>query len=641
LIDIKTMLLRFLKVVVAIELIYIVIVNLLLQVGLTQDLVNRIRPDKFQVSWESAWSWYPFRVHAEGIAVNGQSRSQQWEMHASSASGSIALLPLVLKRVYVSDVDATNVDYRQRPRLKPDRDYTNKLAHFPTISGRELVPADTSPRKKKRPWRVFLSDLRASGEHSFWIYNMQGSGSGSAVADLSIETRGGPFSLDIRQIDLNLGPAYVNTDAQLFGGGDLLGQLGFTPFVPRENRGLKMLPFLYLDADLDLALESLGFINLFTSNLGNLLISGAGRVQGHLAVSEGFVRAGTSLTASAADLGVTIREIDVVGQGVVNIHTPDDADKPLGLDVSFDALKVTRMGAVEPFLRGDSLDLEYRGSNFIAPDPGMGFKELLDDERARERRKQNTFTLLVDDATVLDMSVVNEYLPPDMPLRFSGGSATLDADVFLGVADMNGGIQLDSTDVDIQLDDQALQGDLAADVVIVGGVPREFKVDLSGSSLTLDRVSVKGDERDFEGDYWSAVLDFNEVEGVFVKPLQLSAEADLTVSDTRPLVALLDNRGHPPGWVSKLMTLKDLAGEATIEIADGKVVIPRAFVTSDKAEVATKAVFQGGKRTGVVYARYNKLDMLIRTRDGDRNLDVINVREKFDDYQLPNADNGE
>ena len=77
---IRGLLLRVVKILVAIELVYLVVVNGALQLTLTQDLVNMIRPEKFRISWDNAWTWYPFRVHAEGIWVDGQSRSQQWQV---------------------------------------------------------------------------------------------------------------------------------------------------------------------------------------------------------------------------------------------------------------------------------------------------------------------------------------------------------------------------------------------------------------------------------------------------------------------------------------------------------------------------------------------------------------------------------
>ncbi len=58
------------------EISYVVLLNLALQLPLTQSLINQIKPDKFQISWEKAWTWYPFRIHIENASANGQSRSQ-------------------------------------------------------------------------------------------------------------------------------------------------------------------------------------------------------------------------------------------------------------------------------------------------------------------------------------------------------------------------------------------------------------------------------------------------------------------------------------------------------------------------------------------------------------------------------------
>ena len=41
-----------------------------------------------------------------------------------------------------------------------------------------------------------------------------------------------------------------------------------------------MLRFGYLDADLDLAVDNLDFINVLTGHLGNFSVNGAGQVQG-------------------------------------------------------------------------------------------------------------------------------------------------------------------------------------------------------------------------------------------------------------------------------------------------------------------------------------------------------------------------
>lgn len=626
---------RVLIFVVLAQLAYLLIINTALQLGITQTLVNKIRPEKFQVSWESAWSIYPFRVHAVGITANGQSRTQQWEVHADSGSASIALLPLLIKHLYLSNIEAENVDYRQRPRLRPDRDYSSRIAYFPSITGRDIVPVDTQPFNKKRPWKIHLTNMHARGDHRFWVFNLQGTGSGSATGDMYLETKGGSFWLDVDNLDLNLGPAYLNNNAEIYSGGVVTGALGFSPLNRRENKGRRMLSFGYVDAELDLEVGSFDFIKVFSAGLGDLDISGAGELKGRLAIRDSYVRAGTNLTAKAVNLGVAVRDIDVAGQGTVLIHTPRDADTPLELDIRYDSLVASRKGVDHPFLRGDSLHLDYSGSNFIIPDPELSFEELWNDETARQRRAGNTFELSIDEAAIIDMSTFNYYLPEESAFAFAGGITRLNADVSFGEETMSGGIQLDSEGLEIKVDEQTFLGDLDADINLSGGVPRELKANFSDSTLRLFNLRVDGDNSNFDGDYWSADLKFISAEGSFPRPIDLAATADISVSDTRPLVAFVENRNNPPKWLANLMAVRDLKGEAQLKLSNGRLTIPIAFVDSEKAEVAMKAEFYQGDRNGVVYARFKKVGALLTREDGKRKVDLIKSREKFDAYQLP------
>ena len=630
----KNLLKRFVFIVVAAEFAYLIIINALLNLPITQDVVNLIRPEKFQVSWERAWSFYPLRLNAKGIAANGQARTQQWEAYATSGAASISLLPLISKDVYLSDVEAENIDYRQRPRLKPDRDYSNMLAFFPPITGREVMPVDTSELPKKRPWKIHVNGVAASGEHRFWVFNLQGTASGTAFGNLYTETRRGMFSLDVTDLDLNLGPAYLNGDAEIYEGGTVQGVLGFSPLIRRDNKGRRMLKFAYLDTQLDLTVGSFNFLNIFTAGLGNLDITGAGQVTGRLAVRDGYVRAGTELNATTSNLGVTIRDIDIAGVGSVLIQTPADADSPLQLDIHYDTLTATRTEESDAFLRGTALRLAYSGSNFILPDPDMSFKELWSDEAARERRAMNTFDLAINDAKVLDMSAFNYYLPSEAAFAFAGGETALNAQVSLTEDTISGTIDLDSAAMKVQVDDQSFEADLDADIVIQSGVPRDLKANISGSSLRLFNVRVDGNEESFDGDYWSTSLTFTDAEGTFIKPIDVNASAALTVSDTRPLVTFFDNRNKPPKWLSNMMAVKNLAGEAELEVTGGAIRIPLAYVDSEKAEVGVKGVIADGERTGLVFARFKKFSTLLKRFDGKRNVDIIKPRAKFDRYQI-------
>ena len=115
---------RFVIIIAAVEIIYLALFNVALNLPLTQDLINRIKPDKFLVSWESAWTLFPFRVYASGVAANGQARSQQWQLESPEASASISLLSLIFKTVKLHRIEARDITYYQRPRPRPDKDFT-------------------------------------------------------------------------------------------------------------------------------------------------------------------------------------------------------------------------------------------------------------------------------------------------------------------------------------------------------------------------------------------------------------------------------------------------------------------------------------------------------------------------------------
>ncbi len=898
---------RALTILVIVEVAYLALANGLLNLSFTQTVVNLVRPEKFHVTWERAWTWYPFHFHARGIAANGQSRSQQWQLRTPEASGSIAVLPLLFKRVWISDVRAVDIDYRQRPRLQPGRDYTAVLPYFSAIEGREVTAAITTPRKKKRPWKISVEDARASGRHAFWVYNFRGSGEGGMVADFSYETPGGPFSLDGTDLDLALGPLYVNGGREVFRRGAVRGDLGFDPFVPREHKDLSLLEFLLLDAELDLESDSLAFINVFIAALDDVTVGGSGHVAGRVLFERGRVLPGTGLAVESSDLAVQLLALTVAGQGRIDLTAEAETPERIQLDFNFGELTATADGDDSPLLVGEDLDLLLRassrlnlaaetvskqgavgftirdlevpdlallqrylplkwplqlyggsgilqgdlllepqslrvdlaldsdaaqvgirdyhftsnldaalklenpamlsertriGGSFIrlgdsrlanggnvssepweaslefthgylgilsdeakagqrdfvgllrqlgtaesrkllgdclgligfeasvsslgwisvllgeqhhatvqgngtmageirlaggwpeagtevrvwSPSLDVGFldyqgqgdgsielrvveggetpdwrvdialadaglkrrgqrdvavedvdlslRALVKDVSIAKRQRDYELQLNIASARVADMSVFNAYLPPDNPLQIAGGTAELTSSISLQPDAAAGWVSLVSRGLRARVDDQAFTGDLVAEVPIVGGSPRDMVFDVSGARLRLDKVSVAGDRESFDREDWSVSVTLDRAETAWVTPLEFSADVSLRISDSRPVVALFQNQGYRPKWLAELLTLEDIDGGGRIDVADNRIVIPLARVLSDKAEVAAKAVIAQESRDGVIYARYKKLDALLAISGDRRNLDLIRVRKKFDDYKV-------
>jgi len=890
------------------ELVWLVGVNGALQLPLTQTLVNAIRPEKFQVSWQRAWSWYPARVHVVGAFANGQSRSQQWQLEAASISGSISLLPLVFKRVWVSDVVAMDIDYRQRPRRKPDRDYADIMPFFPDIAGWEMTDAATAPRKR-RSWRIAVDGIHVSGNHSYWIMNLQGAGTGEIEANLTYDARDRLFSLDARDLALELDPLYINGDQEMFRRGSLRGSLGFTPFIPSEHKDISLFGFLTLDAETDFDVNSLAFISLFTLDFGGVTVDGSGRVDGRLRLDQGVVLAGTDLSVDADDLRVRILDHNISGGGQVALKLGPETERRMDLVFEFRDLEVTHEQESRPTLTGQSLKLNIGGDGRILPDPeqrnlsrsigleidrlavpdlsalqrylpeqwpielrgGQGFlhgsamlfpkaiamdltleseradmgfqsyrfetnleaavkldnpsimsgstkvggsyirlsesklenegvdgakpwgayleiekgqfslfrdskrqeqddlidlfevlaateaRQLLSDSSAllglraevsslawiaallgkeydidvsgsstirgdlaleaglptvgthidvhserlavklldyvsrgdgaisfrveeggtdpdwivgielndadttrrgepgaflhkvtmtvhaevedmdfSQREKQFSLAYKILAAEVTDMSTFNHLLPPDSPVQFTGGAASLAADLVLRHDSADGWLRLQSSGLQAQAGTQSVGGDLAVELRLADGIPPDRFFDITGSVIDLTRVQVIGESGQFDHEAWSARLVLTRGETYLTDPPRMNLEAQLRMSDSRPIVAMFRNQGGwRPDFLSKMMTIEEIEGTAQMVMAGERLVIPFAHAISDNIEVNAKGVISEKSRDGVIHVRYKEAEVLLKIKGGRKSLDVYRVREKFDDYQTP------
>ena len=63
-------------------------------------------------------------------------------------------------------------------------------------------------------------------------------------------------------------------------------------------------------------------------------------------------------------------------------------------------------------------------------------------------------------------------------------------------------------------------------------------------------------------------------------------------------------------------------------------MIPYAFIDSDHIDFGAKGVIDETTRNGILYARYKKLDLVVRITDGKKNMDLFKAKQKYDEYQV-------
>ena len=902
----KFWLIRILKYLIVAEILYLLLINVALNLPLTQTIVNSIKPEKYSVTWARAWSFYPFRVHARTISANGQSRSQQWQAEAPAARASISLISLLWRTVKLDNVEAQDVTYKQRPRPKAGKDYSDIRPYFPSIDDRKLeteISAPAPSKKGNKPWTITIDDIFAHGTHEIWLFQVRTKIAGEVRTDLSIETRGGPFSLSSGELDVDLTSLIINGDYEVSKEGHVEGSVEFLPFVPKENKGIKIFDFLNLDVNVQTETQSLAFLNVYLTNFQGLKIDGTGLVEGRVHMQQGRLEDGSNIEVAARKLSLDLLDQRLEGEGEVSIKTAANSEDTDVL-IKFSSLKALDTTRDVLLFSGDGVAVEARGNRSIIPSEdtpfiakrlaisipavevpdlkayqaylpdkwlfklhgGMGklegfaevtqtglttdlkliseaadvgfkdyrftsnldmalkadspaitegvdlsgsyvrlkgatlstdeqhkskpyhagieisqgkigllipeglpddagFLELYQSIKGKEiatlldsgdekilvtgsisdlswlsvliensfglsitgagevaaaivvnqgwlgtgstleilpqtlgvdvldysaegsgkaslvvekggehpdvkvdvelnqgvmRRKDETQAFIEDlqmmlqaklrditigekeldidlhlqlpSANINDMSAYNQYLPPNSPLEFIGGRGEITADIKMTPETADGYVRLRTTDLSARVDQQAVEGELQADITLVDGVPEDMEFDISGSSVILDNVRVVGVETSHDDENWSARFQLKKAHAVWKQPVAILLEADLDMTNSKPIVAVIANQRGKHGWLEKALTIDDVKGTAKVDMTQDRIVIPYAFAVSDKIDVGAKGVITADKRNGVLYVRFRKLHGVLKIKDGKRNLDILNARKKFDQF---------
>ena len=65
-------------------------------------------------------------------------------------------------------------------------------------------------------------------------------------------------------------------------------------------------------------------------------------------------------------------------------------------------------------------------------------------------------------------------------------------------------------------------------------------------------------------------------------------------------------------WLEKMLTVEDIQGKATMILENEQLVIPHAFVSSDKVDAGAKGILSAERADGIFYARFRKLDAILK-----------------------------
>ncbi len=502
----------------ALAALYLIPVNLALNLPATRDYLNRIAPERFAIEWSRAWSWYPLRVELRGLAADGQTATEQWQVDSARAAASVSLLPLLREGlIRVHDLDLEDLDVRLRPRPQPGRTkgVDDALsAFFPVIRNRDpAAPAEPSP-PPGGTLRLEIDDIHLQGRHAFWVSHFRGTLPGEVRGSFSLDSVTGQIGLADGTLDLRLQSLSIGGDQDVSADAAIKGRIEIPPFAIAESSGIMALAIPWFDAEVDLPVRNLDFLPLLVGGAEDLKLQGQGRLRGRLVYAFGELLIGTDLHVDAPDLGMQLGPIDFIGNGQVQM-LQDPADQTQAdLKVRFNEVqahlpptgsaavagKASRQGP--PLFVGHGLEVWLH-----ARTPSSGIDSNTD-PRVRPKRdftpkprtatglpagQEMRLTLTIPEMRVPDIAAHNPLLPAKWQLALLGGKGVISGRMELALDAIDIALDLGSDRADLRWRNDRVTTDLLVQLraVIKGGIDHDqVRLDLTGTRLRLNNTQV-------------------------------------------------------------------------------------------------------------------------------------------------------
>lgn len=585
--------------VLGVEVAWLVVAHLFLNTPVGPWAINR-KPEKYMVTWERVLTPYPARVYVTGFRLDQRSAKMGLTITADRISARIGLLPFLTRTLRASGVEV------------------GSLAVALDRSGGSGLP----PSTKKKPGMTFeLLDIDVENIEEFRFDGISVFGGQSSVSgDFELQVR---HEMEIRDTDLTWRGAAIRMGEEPIADAlDLEFHGGFSPFNPKREKGLAMLPHLSAAIDVNGRLGSLVPLQVFFAGTKWIeRIDGAGEIRADLNVAAGRLQPGTVIDIDADELLLDFMGFRTTGVGRVDGEVSREGEAHSAfIAVDFDDFQFGRQGE-EPLARGTGLVLESRGE-------GIGPAEMLGGMNV---------TLDLPEANVPDIAQLDQLLPAGLEVSFTGGLATMAAHLEAEAASeaAQGTMQIRGDELSGRFNEFEFNTDLSLEMNVSGSDWDDFEVLLQGTELRLFDGEFHHPDVDVARGWWMTV-EVPEGRANLAVPLAVEADIELAMRDTRVIVALFAEMKSWVKHVKGLLTVQDVTGSARLEMVDRDMSLRNLVLEGDRLEALGELEMAGTERDGLFWVRYGIVRLALERRDGQREWKMINAREWFDERQAAN-----
>ena len=605
--------------IVALELAWVLTFEWAAKSGRLERWIAR-RPQRFQLSFAEAHSYFPLHVHLDRLRMACQTPRWQWKIEARSADALISPWPLLTRTLKFERLRGADLVFQARRRPSDEILQASSVPEIPDFTsipgGIELDPP------VKTPWSFELPRVELDAIREIWVEKVRLEGLLSAQGGFAIRDRE----------KAEIYPSKIRAaNATLFVAGDRLARLlsgsvsgRLAPYAYRVERGLKLLPHLSGRSRLRGEIRESALLARYLPRADWLeLDDEPATFTSEIVVEKGALGVGSRLTAERPRRTIGIFGFETRGETRLQFAVNRDEQGPLGiLNLRFNAFDVRFRGFEEPQVAGRGLEIVIRSRDLDLAHPS-------DDAR---------ITVDLGEARIPDLRSFQPLLPRSSGLEIRGGDGDIHArlEIDLARGSAFGGLSAIVERAAATLDDLSFEGRIDLEVPMSSRDLLGRRFDLAGARLDLSGFRVppaKGAPPDIRNDWWASTV-LREAELELGPSGALSGSYSLKMRDSVPLVQLYSARKDLPGWVKSLLTVPDVDAEGSFRWRPGEIRLESLETRLREARVRARLAMAPTRRHGQLLLEWKGLSLGVELVEGQRRLKIRRAREWFEREKL-------
>ena len=579
--------------------------NWALNSGFLENLLSR-HPERFKIEWESGKFSLPGTFKLQGLTIKSRSAGRETLIKADKCALNIRPLKLFLCKADFKDAEAEG--FTLWTRRNGESGVQDPLA--PPIP--KILPGKARQGgggKMASPWSIHFEKLNIKDIREIWIDSYRTNGTSSAEGSFYFRIRG---AMEARDVRFSLKEATMRKGAETIATGlDLDIDGSIDRVVPAKHRGRVFLRFVNARCKGKGEVRSLGFINQAFGENAPVRFTGNGNLLLDISIDKGVLGPGSKLSWSGQGLTGSSAGVSAKGDGALSGGT-GAGGTAFSLTARWSKIIVSLEG-IPP------IPIEGPGLTAVVTTPKLDLASDNDDLTAK---------LDLPESRISNLSLLNGLFPPQSPVAFTPGSeGRLRAGLQLKDKDPRGEAYIEGTRVGIRLKQQSLRGDFHALLHLSGGDLKAKTFDISGSSFGLRNADLTNSSGQVTDRGWKGDVALSESSLKLSVPATIKTKAEVTMSDTRPVMAALIPENKMSKLLDPILDIPDVRGTAEIETDGKRTIVRNADLRGRDLRLLADLTMNEGLTEGTMRAEYRGLSGTIafRGRDVEMNLGGLNV----------------